>query len=214
MLFSYTTKVVMLGNLASSLEIGDLPIVPANMRATFNFLRMKSAMRTIKLRVGNWKPKPGSGWELGYRLSRVNAVALTAQLILAAISAVLFYSPAFFLQKLVEYLEADPLREDRGWGWAYVSGLFFANAVSYLGIAISLPFLIYALLSISHSYRAVMVSLDDFHPSSLARPNEFHSICQNPDPEGCGFFCRVTQRQRGSGGACQWRACTGKRRKR
>jgi hypothetical protein len=123
----------MLGNIATSLEIGDLPIVPANMRATFNYSAMKKAMREFKLRFGTWRPTPGSGWELGYRLVRVNWLVFTAEFFLAAVSAVLFYAPALFLQSLVYYLEVDKYREDRGWGWVYVIGLFSANALSFLG---------------------------------------------------------------------------------
>ncbi|KIM46655.1 hypothetical protein M413DRAFT_440257 [Hebeloma cylindrosporum] len=132
LLFSYTTKVVWLGNIAESLEIGDLPIVPANMRATYNYARMKKALREINLRVFSWRPTPGSGWLLAYRLIRLNRVPFTAELLLAAVSAVLFYSPPFFLQKLVKYLEVDPQREQKGWGWVFVLGLFFANVISFL----------------------------------------------------------------------------------
>ncbi|CCM00229.1 uncharacterized protein FIBRA_02257 [Fibroporia radiculosa] len=132
LLFSYTTKVVMLGNIAESLEIADLPIVPGDMRATTIFSNMRGAMRRWKLRVGSWRPRPGSGWELGYRLLRVNAWLLTSVISLAAIAAVLFYTPAYFLQHVVQYLEVDPDRTDRGWGWVYCAGLFFSNAITQL----------------------------------------------------------------------------------
>ncbi|EPQ52410.1 hypothetical protein GLOTRDRAFT_26339, partial [Gloeophyllum trabeum ATCC 11539] len=132
LLFSYTTKVVMLGNVSESLDIGDLPIVPADMRAVNLFARMRATLRAVKLRIGKWTPKPGSGWELGYRLLRVNAGPLALQISLAAISACLFYAPAYFLRKLVNYLEVDPERQQRGWGFAYCAGLFFVNAITYL----------------------------------------------------------------------------------
>lgn len=131
MLFSYTTKVVMLGYTAASVEIGDLPIVPANMRATAIFARMKAATKHVKLR-GRWRPKRGSGWELAYRLLRVNALAFSVQIALAAVSACLFYSPALFLKLLVAYLETDPERKATGWGWVYCAGLFTVNAICYL----------------------------------------------------------------------------------
>ncbi|KAF8178248.1 multidrug resistance-associated ABC transporter [Pholiota molesta] len=132
LLFSYTTKVVWLGNIATSLDIGDLPIVPTNMRATYNYARMKKAMREVKLRIFSWTPKPGSGWLLAYRLVRLNYVAFTAELLLASVSAVLFYAPPLFLQKLVAFLEVDPTRENKGWGWVYVIGIFVSNAISFL----------------------------------------------------------------------------------
>ncbi|KAJ7240591.1 multidrug resistance-associated ABC transporter [Mycena rebaudengoi] len=132
LLFSYTTKVVMLGNTAESLDIGDLPIVPANMRSTYNYATMKNASQRIKLYIGSWKPTPGSGATLAYRLLRLNIVPLVAQFLLAATSAVLFYAPPFFLRMLLAYLEDDPERENRGWGWVWVFSLFATNVILYL----------------------------------------------------------------------------------
>jgi hypothetical protein len=132
LLFSYTTKVVMLGNIAESLDIGDLPIVPANMRAPYIYTVMKSALKTVHLRASF--AKPGSGFELGYRLVKVNLGLMTYQITLAAVAACLFYAPAFFLRRLVQYLENDPTRSDRGWGWVYCAGLFFSNAISFISM--------------------------------------------------------------------------------
>ncbi|KII87771.1 hypothetical protein PLICRDRAFT_92667 [Plicaturopsis crispa FD-325 SS-3] len=130
--FSYTTKVVMLGNNSISLEIGDLPIVPANMRAPVIYAKMKHALRTAKFKIGTWKPKTGSGWQLLYTLAWVNMHAFAAEVALSCVVACLFYSPAFFLQRLVLYLETDPERTDRSWGWVWVIGLFSVNAFMYL----------------------------------------------------------------------------------
>ncbi|KAF8842919.1 P-loop containing nucleoside triphosphate hydrolase protein [Paxillus ammoniavirescens] len=132
LLFSYTTKVVMLGNTSESLEIGDLPVVPGDMRGTHLYATMRHGIRTVKWRSRWWRPKVGSGWELGYRLVRVNFLALAGLMSLAAISACLFYTPPLFLERVVQYLEDDPNREDRRWGWFYVAGLFLANAFSYI----------------------------------------------------------------------------------
>lgn len=129
LMFSYTTKVVMLGNQAASLEIGDLPIVPGDMRATAIYASMRNAMRTIQLK--RWKPKPGSGFELGYRLARLNVRVVVTQMAMASVTAVLFYAPALFLNNLVKYLENDFGRENRGWGFVYCAGLFFSNAINY-----------------------------------------------------------------------------------
>jgi hypothetical protein len=129
LLFSYTTKVVLLGNTAESLNIGDLPIVPGSMRATYLFRSMRSALSTIHLRrFIYWDIRPGSGWELAYRLAYVNRRGFMAQMALAAIGAVLYYAPPFFLQKLVKYLETDPERHDRSWGWFYSFGIFATTA--------------------------------------------------------------------------------------
>ncbi|KAG5350514.1 hypothetical protein C0989_010730 [Termitomyces sp. Mn162] len=132
LLFSYTTKVVWLGNIASSLETGDLPIVPGDMRATFNYSKMKRGMRDIRLRIGKWKPQPGSGWSMGWRLLLLNIKVISLMIFLAAIAAVLFYTPALFLERLVKHLEVDPERKDMGWGWVYVVGLFASNAITYI----------------------------------------------------------------------------------
>lgn len=131
----------MLGNNSTSLEIGDLPIVPADMRATFNYAAMKRSIKqklyNLRLRVPftslSWQPKPGSGFSLGYRLFRINLPVFIQLWALASISAVLFYAPYLFMQKLVRYLEVDPERKNRGWGWVYVLGLFACNATAYLG---------------------------------------------------------------------------------
>ncbi|CDO71111.1 hypothetical protein BN946_scf184844.g115 [Trametes cinnabarina] len=132
LLFSYTTKVVMLGNNSESLEIGDLPIVPADMRATTIFARMRAAMRRWKLKVGNWRPRPGTGIELGYRLLRVNAGTMFVVIALAAICAVLFYVPAYFLKRVVQYLEIDSARDFRGWGFVFCAALFVSHAATQI----------------------------------------------------------------------------------
>ena len=141
LLFSYTTKVVMLGNSAESLEIGDLPIVAADMRATTIFANMRAAMRRWKLRIGSWRPAPGSGIELAYRILRVNIWTLAVIIVLASLSAILFYVPAFFLRRVVHYLEVDAMREFRGWGFVYCAGLFVSNACTQIRESISAPFL-------------------------------------------------------------------------
>ncbi|KAJ6595567.1 multidrug resistance-associated ABC transporter [Mycena vulgaris] len=130
--FSYTTRVVMLGHTAESLEIGDLPIVPANMRSTHSYASMKKATREIKFYFASWKPTPGSGAILAYRLLRVNIYPLIAQFLLAASAAILFYAPPFFLRMLLAYLEDDPDRENTSWGWVWVFSLFSTNIVSFL----------------------------------------------------------------------------------
>lgn len=104
LMFSYTTKVVMLGNTSESLEIGDLPIVPGDMRASTIYASMKIAMRNARLRVRNWTPKSGSGWDLGWRLVKLNKKVMVTQLSLAVASACIFYVPALFLKLLLSTL--------------------------------------------------------------------------------------------------------------
>lgn len=89
-------------------------------------------MRTVRLRTPFWTPKPGSGWQLIWQLVRLNYIILTVELLLAAVSAMLFYTPAYFLQHFVLYLELEPGRENKQWGWVYVLGLFGTNAIVFL----------------------------------------------------------------------------------
>ena len=136
LLFSYTTKVVKLGHTSASLEIGDLPIVPADMRATALFTSMRSALRSpfpFPFLHRILKIRKGSGWELLWRLARLNKGVFAAEILLSMAAAVFYYGPAFFFQKLVDYLENDPERKERNWGLLWVLGLFAFNCFSYLG---------------------------------------------------------------------------------
>ena len=103
------------------------------MRATYNYTRMKKALREIKLKILSWSPEPGTGWHLIWCMIRLNYVVLLVVLGLAVISAVFFYTPALFLRKLIQYLEVDRNRENKGWGWVYVVGLFVTNVLVFLG---------------------------------------------------------------------------------
>lgn len=164
LMFSYTTKVVWLGYTAQSLEIGDLPIVPYDMRAAFNYTRMRQAIRKWKLKIFSWSPTPGSGWSLVYTLLRVNWLAFLAEFLLAAVSACLFYLPAFFMKGFISYLEVDPFRVEKEWGWFYVFGLFMSNAISFLGACFR--FLLAPLIDSPVSDRSTMVPFDHYYPSS------------------------------------------------
>ncbi|KZP23084.1 hypothetical protein FIBSPDRAFT_1043210 [Athelia psychrophila] len=68
---------------------------------------------------------------------RLNAIGFAALTLLASVSAVLFYVPAFFPQKLAQYIQDDPERVDRQRGWVYVVGLFGwrARDIPYSGWA-------------------------------------------------------------------------------
>ncbi|KAJ3540055.1 hypothetical protein NM688_g6278 [Phlebia brevispora] len=132
MLFSYVTKVITLGRTAESLEIGDLPILSGDMRATYLFATMRAAMRRQHVKILFWKSQPGTGWGIAYRLLRVNAGPLILMVSLVSVSAVLFYAPPFFLKLLVAYLEADPTRSNPEWGWVLCAGLYLSNVVMNL----------------------------------------------------------------------------------
>lgn len=187
LMFSYTTKVVWLGYRASSMEIGDLPIVPYDMRAAFNYSRMRQAMRTFQLKVFGWTPKPGSGWQLVYRLLRLNWVAFLAEFLLAVVSAGLFYVPAFFMRGFISYLEVDPFRIEKGWGWFYVFGLFMSNAISFLGMCSA--YRLFHVLSRRVSHWPALVSRDDVYPSSLEDSAQYFTLLQDSGPQRRRFVC-------------------------
>ena len=132
LLFSYTTRVVMLGKTVESIEIGDLPILTADMRATVLYASMRSAMKRWTLRIGSWAPKRGSGIALGYRLLRANAGSLALVVILSISVSGLFYLPYFFVQRVVHYLEVDPSREHPEWGYLFAVALLFAGFAVHL----------------------------------------------------------------------------------
>ncbi|TFK86901.1 ATP-binding cassette transporter [Polyporus arcularius HHB13444] len=132
LLFSYTTRVAMLGKTVESIEIGDLSILTADMRATTLYASMRSAMKRWKLHIGSWSPKRGSGVELGYRLLRVNAGSLVVIALLSVVVSGMFYVPAFFVQRVVHYLEVDPTREHREWGYFFSAALLFGGFAVHL----------------------------------------------------------------------------------
>ncbi|CAE6433200.1 unnamed protein product [Rhizoctonia solani] len=136
LLFSYVTPIVMLGYHAASMEIRDLPILTAKLRAPYIYSTMRSIMKRIKL-SHRWRGKPGSGYELLYQLIHANRATFLLQIILSASSAGLYYAPAWFLQQLVHFLEItrstdEPQEIDPAWGWMYCGGLLLSGVLVYL----------------------------------------------------------------------------------
>ncbi|KAH7344787.1 multidrug resistance-associated ABC transporter [Rhizoctonia solani] len=136
LLFSYVTPIVMLGYHATSMEIRDLPILTAKMRAPYIYSTMRSIMKRIKL-SRRWRGKPGSGYELLYQLVYANRTMFLLQIFLSASSAGLYYAPAWFLQQLVKFLEVtrstdEPQDIDPAWGWVYCGGLLLTGMLVYL----------------------------------------------------------------------------------
>ncbi|KAF7343129.1 ATP-dependent bile acid permease [Mycena venus] len=130
--FSYSTQVVMLGNTAESLEIGDLPILTVDMRSTFHYASMKRALRDLRLSIWSWRPHIGSGATLAYQLCRVNDAGLVTLTTLSFVVGSLFYIPPYFMSRVLSYLENDPLREHTEWGWVWVICLFSSNFLLFV----------------------------------------------------------------------------------
>ncbi|KAG8716045.1 hypothetical protein FRC11_010771 [Ceratobasidium sp. 423] len=136
LLFSYVTPIVMLGYHSASMEIRDLPILTGKMRAPYIYSTMRSIMKRIKL-SRRWRGKPGSGYELLYQIVHANRAMFLVQILLSASSAGLYYSPAWFLQQLVKFLEVtrstdEPKDIDPAWGWMYCGGLLLSGVLVYL----------------------------------------------------------------------------------
>ncbi|KAL1739116.1 hypothetical protein HDZ31DRAFT_69273 [Schizophyllum fasciatum] len=149
LLFSYTTPVVWRGyNTLSSedatFDIPDLPILPADMRATFNYSKMRAelARRVGGRRGGRANGEDSEGWfgrafgwlkpsnllsvpglRLAYAVFHANSGALALESALAAVSACLFYVPAWMTRGLVKWLEDQERAAD-----AIPALAMFANA--------------------------------------------------------------------------------------
>ncbi|KIM26711.1 hypothetical protein M408DRAFT_330465 [Serendipita vermifera MAFF 305830] len=206
--FDYTTKVVMLGYTATSLETADLPILPADLRAPDIFAKMRRLIYSEKGTKRHHRDTT-SGWaaysfsvgipfanffvrifpaletrfpsitesktihpfspilffkdpppwiKLLSQMGRANRNVLFAEAALAFSSALTFYTPAYFLKRLIVWLENDPNRagrapsgimswlampgtdprvplleqESRGWAWVYCAGIFGTTGIMYL----------------------------------------------------------------------------------
>ncbi|KDR80196.1 hypothetical protein GALMADRAFT_61920 [Galerina marginata CBS 339.88] len=130
-LFSYATEVFMLGRSKNLITMDQLPILPASLRAAVNLSKMKYVTRTVKLPFKSLA-RPGSGFQLAYQLVRANLRLICAIQLVSVVAAITFYAPIFFIQLFLAYLERDPDRRDRAWGWAFVIGIFGTHCILIL----------------------------------------------------------------------------------
>ena len=164
------------------------------MRATLSYSKMRATVGKVRVSIGSWKPQPGTGWNLGWTLARVNAVALWTQVALAVVSAVLFYLPPYFLQRIIAYLESDPERRDRSWGWFYSAALLFGSLFTYVGTylpSLHRP----STINDSRSRCTVLVYLGERHPSPNQDPTQYSSVREDSRSKGRSVFERHQQRQ-------------------
>ena len=181
-------QVVLLGHSSESLEIGDLPIVSFDMRATHLFQRMRNAMKNIKPVILGWEPKPGSGWQVGIRLFKLNSFTILLQTALAASTAILFYAPTFFLKHLVAYLEDDPLRLHRGWGVVFALGLLVSGIILNLGRSLIPITIIFEYLIPPFSNRSTLVHQHHNSPGQAPRTTQLHPVFQDVGPKGSCLY--------------------------
>ncbi|GAA97476.1 hypothetical protein E5Q_04155.1 [Mixia osmundae IAM 14324] len=148
--FSWVNPLLKVAKRKPQIDAEDVPYLTPSMRARNLFLGMRASAR---LSIGgDTRSKAGRTEaalqrELGqcplywnrlmWRLLVVNKELFFAQAILAGITALCYYLPAFFLQKVVHFLEdpadgssgADTRREQKRYGYAYCLGLFLSLTV-------------------------------------------------------------------------------------
>lgn len=123
---------MILSNTADTVEVADLPIVPVTMRAVLNYTGFRQTLRTASLKFWKWRAHPGSGWNLAYSLLRLNVVLFIAEIVLAVANTVFVFIPPLFMERFIQYLEADRERTDTRWGWAFAVGLFASKFAGYM----------------------------------------------------------------------------------
>jgi len=183
--FQYTTAVVMLGYTAESLEIRDLPILPACFRATTIFTDFRQRIKKGAMELPSfmpWRVKLNSPVDLVLKLTAANKGPITALACLAATSATLFYVPAFFLQRFIKHLEQDPDRQNIAWAWVYCAGLFASNVVMYRECNIRrIHFTSDSSPSPSY-YRTTLVNLHNRRQRPLPYPAQYPPLQQDSRP--------------------------------
>lgn len=127
MLFSYTGELIERAKVNDSMDVWDLPILPAHLRALVNYLVFKKEYGHPTNRLGKWE-----GYNLLWKLAKVNKGLLIAQATLAAVTGVLYYAPHLLLKYFLTYLENDPHRTNPAWGWVFALGILVSNLFIYL----------------------------------------------------------------------------------
>ncbi|GAA5827202.1 hypothetical protein JCM3770_000322, partial [Rhodotorula araucariae] len=127
LVFAWITPVLRSSYTSASLDAATLPALPAADRA-----------RTLWDQIRRSAPLAAAaprGWNrLLYRLVRINARLFAWQVALSVVNAVLYYVPAFFLQRLVRFLEQRGTAEEQSmqWAYVYVVGLFAGAVIESL----------------------------------------------------------------------------------
>ncbi|GMK55034.1 hypothetical protein CspeluHIS016_0200900 [Cutaneotrichosporon spelunceum] len=127
MLFSYSGVLIERSKVNDSMDVWDLPILPADQRALPNYIKFKAAYGKHSQRLGKWE-----GYNLLWQLAKVNKWLLIAQAGLSAVTGVLYYAPHVLLKFFLTYLENDPSRNSPGWGWLFALGILVSNVAVFL----------------------------------------------------------------------------------
>lgn len=153
LLFDWVTPVITAGFHKEQMGLDDLPHLSAAYRTIALFQNFRtSASRSVTKALSKMTepsrfaldlPKDGLGcapwlWNrLLWRLVVVNKLAFFLNCTLAFLTAMVYYLPVYFLNKVVEFLQNDHKHQhaDRRLGYAYCFGLFLALVLDGLGTA-------------------------------------------------------------------------------
>ncbi|WVO13896.1 hypothetical protein L204_101520 [Cryptococcus depauperatus] len=132
LLFGYATEVIRKGYVAETMDVWDLPILPATLRALPQFRKMKKTYGNPKSPLGRME-----GINLLWIIAKVNSGLLWAQTLLASTTAIGYYLPHYLLNLFINYLENDPSRSEPAWGWFLCFGMFLSNALVFVATGIT-----------------------------------------------------------------------------
>jgi ABC-type multidrug transport system fused ATPase/permease subunit len=127
MLFSYSGVLIDRSKVNDSMDVWDLLVLPADQRALPNYIKFKAEYGKRATRFGKWE-----GYNLLWKLAKVNKWLLVAQASLAAVTGVLYYAPHLLLNFFLTYLENDPKRNHPAWGWVFALGILVSNLFIFL----------------------------------------------------------------------------------
>lgn len=144
LMFSWVSPVIKNGSSKLQMGLDDLPHLSASFRTVTLYRNFrKAARRSVERAISNSTPVVANDIEgprdgLGYapkwfnrllwRLLVVNRYAFSLNCLLAFVTAVLYYLPAFFLNLLLQFLEVANRTEsrDKTLGYAYCLGLLLS----------------------------------------------------------------------------------------
>lgn len=162
----------MLGTSPVTIEISDLPILPADMRAATNFTKLQQIMNKATSRLS-----AGSGFNLAFHLIQANLLVFLEIQLLAIASAPLYYAPAFFIRRLLAHLEAEKENVKSSSGLVLALGLFCANVFLALGMFLGVTFFFTSFDEITPSLESTLVARIEYNQSSPCYADEYSVVC-------------------------------------
>jgi hypothetical protein len=143
-LFLHVEPLLHKAKMATSFNTWDLPILQKDMRAMVGLKHMREVYgdtRKLKRRsarpglMGRLDNLP-EGYNLLAKVFVANKGLFTVEMVLAAITAGLYYLPAVFLRQFTKYLEDHPNRENIRYGWVLCFGLAASNAIMFIAVGV------------------------------------------------------------------------------